>query len=255
MKTLAIVSGASRGLGEAITRIMIDRGFEHIIALSRSHNGNLSKHAAECGSSLEWHSVDLSDIQSLVRDLDRILSGIAAAQFERIVLVNNAGVLEPIERLESAEPRDLIVNHTVNATAPLLTVNAFLRHFGESAAKRIILNITSGLGSRAMTGVAPYCVSKAAMNMLTRCIATEQSERSNPVLAYAISPGTVETHMQEALRGSDEHALPERQTFVGLKESGSLYTPEFSAGKIVDVLDGTSKTAIDSGSVAHVRDL
>lgn len=255
----AFVTGASRGLGEAIVRTLIQSGFSSVIAVSRSQNASLESIAAEHGANIEWVSTDLGSEEETVRNLGPVFDRYTAGSANPVVLVNNAGAIEPIAPLGTVDSREIAGNLRVNLTAPALLCNEFLRAFETTDSRRVIVNITSGLARRAMTGVASYSAAKAGLEMFTAAIALEQSRRSGdehgaapPVEVYAVSPGTVATDMQSALRASSESEFPDRSRFVSLYERGELYTPEYSSRRIVDFI---LKPKLPSGSVVHVRDL
>ena len=252
MNSVAIITAASRGLGEALVEELVRRGWDRIVAIARGGNDTLDRASREAGTKLDWIHVDLADTSSLLAAARSLFAGIAPGEYDRIVLVNNAGVVEPIARLGSGVAEALVRNQAVNAVAPLVLTDTFLERFNGTAGRRIIINITSGLAQRPMTGVAGYCVSKAGLDMLTRCIVEEQRDRPNPVEAVAVSPGTVATDMQRSLRESDDSALPDRRKFSELYECGKLYTPEFSAERIAAFIDSPQ---FESGAVLHVRDI
>lgn len=252
MSGVAIITGASRGFGEALVGEFVRHGYDRIVGIARGGNAELDSMTREAGARLEWIHADLADIDSLSNVARSLFARIDPDEYNRVVLVNNAGVVEPIARLGSGEAHALVRSQAVNAVAPLVPADAFIERFGDAEGRRIIINITSGLAHRPMTGVAGYCVSKAGLDMLTRCIAEEQRDRPNPVEAIAITPGTVATDMQRSLRESDDSALPDRGTFVELYESGKLYTPRFSAERIVTYVHSPQ---FESGAVLHVRDL
>ena len=255
----AFVTGASRGLGEATVKSLLKAGISEVVGISRSRNDSLAGDAKDRGATVEWVTCDLGSAADIARKLGPVFDRYTADTRDPIVLMNNAGVVEPIGPLGSVDSHEVSRNLQVNLAAPALLCNEFLRAFGGTKTRRIIVNITSGLARRAMTGVASYSSAKAGLDMLTAAIATEQSQRIgedpslvSPVEVYAVSPGTVATDMQSALRASTEANLPDKSKFVSLFERGNLYTPEYSSGKIVELI---LNPKLDSGSVTHVRDL
>ncbi|MFP4642734.1 MAG: SDR family NAD(P)-dependent oxidoreductase [Spirochaetales bacterium] len=255
----AFVTGASRGLGEATVRSLLNAGFSEIVGISRSRNESLAGKTGHKGATVEWVTCDLGSPADITGKLGPVFDRYNTDFRDPIVLINNAGVVEPIGPLGSVDSDEAARNIHVNLAAPLVLCNEFLRAFSHTRSRRIIVNITSGLARRAMSGVASYSSAKAGLDMLTEAIATEQSQRigetdssAPPVEVYAVSPGTVATQMQSALRASTEAELPDRSKFVSLFERGELYTPEYSSGKIVELI---LNPTLDSGSVTHVRDL
>ncbi|TVQ24080.1 MAG: SDR family NAD(P)-dependent oxidoreductase [Spirochaetaceae bacterium] len=249
-----VLTGASRGLGEAAARLLIEGGVGHLFCISRSVNDDIVTLAQKRGVDLRWTQCDLSDAPAATDVARAVCEACVTEAAGTAVLVNNAALLEPVARVGHLNPHDLISLHTVNTIAPSLFADAFLAavasRTGEIAAR--VINVSSGLGARAMAGVGMYCMSKAAVDMLTKVIHTEQEDRTNPTWVCSVSPGTVESHMQETLRAADEAHLRDRETFRELKRSGTLNTPEFSASKILSLL---TRTDIDSGSILRVDSL
>ncbi|WP_372836450.1 SDR family oxidoreductase, partial [Puniceibacterium confluentis] len=115
------------------------------------------------------------------------------------VLINNAGVIEPISHLTTASPEawrqviDINLNgvfHGMRAAVPLMKATG-----GGS-----VLTISSGAAHGPVEGWSHYCASKAAVNMLTRCL--DHEERANGIRAIGLSPGTVATRMQREIKAS-----------------------------------------------------
>ncbi len=249
-----VLTGASKGLGEATARLLIDGGVGHLFCVSRSVNDDLVTLAQERGVDLRWTQCDLSDAPAASDVARAVCEACVTETAGTAILVNNAALLEPVARVGHLNPRDLISLHSVNTIAPALFADAFLAartSRGDAISARII-NISSGLGTRAMAGVGMYCMSKAALDMLTQAIQTEQEDQAAPVWVCSVSPGTVESHMQETLRAADAAHLRDRETFRELKRSGTLNTPQFSASKILSLL---TRTDIDSGSILRVDSL
>ncbi len=249
-----VLTGASRGLGEAIARLLIDGGVEHLFCVSRSVNQELVQHAGAHNTELRWTQCDLADATAAADVSRAVCKACVDAAGTSAILINNAALLKPVARVGYLNTRELTDLHLVNTVAPALFADAFIAaaepRSGDIDAR--VLNISSGLGARAMAGVGMYSMSKAALNMLTQVIQTEQEDREHPIWTCSVSPGTVESTMQETLRSADDAHLRDREMFRDLKKSGKLNTPEFSARKILSLM---RRTDIASGSVLKVSDL
>jgi NAD(P)-dependent dehydrogenase (short-subunit alcohol dehydrogenase family) len=113
---------------------------------------------------------------------------------------------------------------------------------------RRVLNISSGLGRRAMAGSASYCAAKAGLDHFTRCTALDEAERPNGARVVSLAPGVIDTDMQVSLRGSDPEGFPERDSFVRLKSDGKLASPGDTATRVLAFLhraDFGDKTIAD----------
>ena len=87
-----------------------------------------------------------------------------------------------------------------------------------------VLHISSGAAHRALAGWGPYCMSKAALHMLTQCWNAELGPRN--VLVGSARPGVVDTPMQETIRGLTSEDFPDVEAFRRMKREGALLPPE-----------------------------
>jgi benzil reductase ((S)-benzoin forming) len=102
---------------------------------------------------------------------------------------------------------------------------AFLGATDTWAVPRKVLNISSGLGRRAMASQAAYCAAKAGMDHFTRCVALDEAVKPHGAKVCSLAPGVIDTDMQVQLRGADPAAFPDRQNFANLKTGGQLSSP------------------------------
>ena len=109
----------------------------------------------------------------------RLATAAAADRFASATLINNAGVMPPIAPLSASVPGDLTLALRVGLEAPMLLCAAFLGATEGWNMPRKVLNISSGLGRRAMASQAAYCAAKAGMDHFTRCMALDE-ERKGP---------------------------------------------------------------------------
>src|SRR6185369_4887665 len=139
----------------------------------------------------------------------------------------------------------------VDLEAPLLLTAAFLRATQAWPAQRKVLNISSGLGRRAMASQALYCAAKAGLDHFTRCVALEEAQRPNGAKVCSLAPGVIDTDMQVQLRSSDPAQFPDMGYFTGLKDQGTLTSPEEAARRVIAYL---ARADFGSHSVGDVRD-
>jgi len=188
-----LITGASQGIGAAAARVFAAAGAR--LGLAARNSKALGKLAAELGGSALALPCDVADMASL--------QGAAAAMQKAFggidVLINNAGVIEPIAPLEAVDPRAwgqaVDVNlkgvfHGIRAVLPLM-----LKQRGGS-----ILNVSSGAAHSPLEGWSAYCSAKAGAAMLTACLHHETHGRG--IRAMGLSPGTVATEMQVKIRAS-----------------------------------------------------
>ncbi|MBR1174232.1 SDR family NAD(P)-dependent oxidoreductase [Bradyrhizobium sp. KB893862 SZCCT0404] len=218
-----IVTGASRGLGFELVDLLIAADAKPI-ALGR---GLDPRHEAAAGmNTCIFVAADLSVSQSLDQiDLARALPQSA----DEIVVISNAGVIEPIGTLDVIDSASLAAAFAVNALAPAILARKLLAAADARRSRLRILNISTGAARRPLPGLGAYCASKAAALMIFDCLATERPD----VAIEHIDPGVLDTDMQSTLRGADDQALPVRQMFASFETEAKLRRPRDVAREIL----------------------
>lgn len=252
---LFILTGASRGMGLAMARQLLKPGHT-LLCISRKTNETLAAQAKLAGATLlQWpqdlaHSVDLS------ARLEQWLREQAGEGFAGAVLINNAGMIPRIGPIDQCPANELEDALRVGLEAPMQLTGAFLRATGHWLATgwrgpRKVLNISSGLGRRAMAAQAPYCAAKAGLDHFTRCSALDEAQRDHGARLVSLAPGVIDTEMQEQLRAGDPAAFPDRERFVELQRQGQLTSPEEAAARVLAWLQ---RPDFGDQPVADVRD-
>ncbi|MEO6278054.1 SDR family NAD(P)-dependent oxidoreductase [Roseateles sp.] len=231
---LYIVTGSSRGLGAALVQQLSATG-NAVIGIARRANPALK---AE-----QW-TLDLADPLPAAERLQAWLR--ANPGWASATLVNNAALLSAPGPLAAADLAELAAALRVGLEAPTLLSRVFLAETGTVPTRRI-LNISSGLGRRAMAGSAAYCAIKAGLDHLSRALALEVPD----VGIVSLAPGVIDTDMQLQLRGADPARFPEQTRFQGLKDGGQLQTAEATATAIIQFL---ARSDFGKTIVADIRD-
>lgn len=187
-----LITGASRGIGAESARIFAQAGAN--VALLARGRGHIEALASEIGSQAIAIACDVADYSAVEGAVNQ-----AADHFGGLdVVINNAGVVEPISHLADADPTgwgDVIdinlkgVFYGMRAAVPLM------RGKGGS-----VLTISSGAAHGPVEAWSHYCASKAGVAMLTRCL--DKEEAANGIRAIGLSPGTVATQMQREIKAS-----------------------------------------------------
>ncbi|MDO5087390.1 MAG: SDR family NAD(P)-dependent oxidoreductase [Comamonadaceae bacterium] len=248
--SLTILTGASRGLGLALARQVLQRGGT-LLTLSRQPLQALAAEAAQAGATLIQWSQDLADAPAAAARLAAWLRGQAPNAYASATLINNAGVIPRIGALMDAEAADLANAMRVGLEAPLLLSAAFLDATRTWAGPRKLLNISSGLGRRPMAAQAPYCAAKAGMDHFTRCLALEEAARPHGARVCSLAPGVVDTDMQHQLRSASPHDFPDQSRFAALKNQGHLASAEDTARRVLAYL---ARPDFGAEPVADIRD-
>lgn len=247
---LFIVTGASRGMGLAMASQLLQPG-NTLLCISRSINETLSVQAKRANVTLLQWAQDLALSARTSARLEQWLREQTGSSFVSATLVNNAGVIARIGPLSDADADDLSHALRVGLEAPMQLTSAFLRATAKWPGQRKVLNISSGLGRRAMASQASYCAAKAGMDHFTRCVALEEALKANGAKVCSLAPGVIDTDMQHQLRSADSNTFPDQSSFLNLKTSGSLTSPEEAAKRVLAVL---MRADFGASAVSDVRD-
>jgi len=189
----AIITGASRGIGAETARVFAKAG-ANVVLLARGQT-EIADLAGEIGERALAVPCDVSRAFEVQGAVDAAVSTFGGLD----ILVNNAGAIEPISHLASADPE---------AWGHIIDINLKGVFYGMRAAvpemiKRgggTVITISSGAAHGPVEAWSHYCASKAAVNMLTRCLDKENA--SDGIRAMGLSPGTVATEMQREIKAS-----------------------------------------------------
>lgn len=208
---VALVTGASRGIGAAIALGLAERGTT-VVAAARSED-QLAQVAEHYPGHIHPATVDLGDeesLASLVEDVVRAHGRIDA-------LVNNAGVA-PAADFRTESPQQWRSTMAVNVLAPMALAQAAGRHFVDQGGGRIV-NIASTTGVRGKPGLVGYSASKGALVRLTEALAAEWARHG--VQVNCVAPGAFETDAQQAVL-EDEDLLARRVRRIPAKRMGAV---------------------------------
>ena len=222
-----------------------------LLCISRKTNETLATQAKMAGTALQQWTQDLAAGADISARLEQWLREQAGAGFASAVLINNAGMIPRIGPLSEADADNLAQALRVGLEAPMQLTAAFLRATETWPGPRKVLNISSGLGRKAMASQAGYCAAKAGMDHFTRCVALEEALKPNGACVCALAPGVIDTDMQAQLRGTDVSSFPDQHNFISLKDKGQLTSPDEAAARILAFL---ARPDFGINPVADVRD-
>ena len=229
---LTIVTGSSRGLGEALVDQLIAPG-HFLLGIARNVNRHLQSRAAAEGAALTQWSADLADPLPVAQRLHDWLAAQDPARLASATLINNAGVVGVLAPAAQVPLADLSRSIRVGLEAAMLLGAAFLDATALWTVPRRLVNISSGLGRRAIAGSAAYCAAKAGMDNFSRALALEEAALPNPARIESIAPGIIDTDMQASLRSADAARFPERERFVQFQSQGLLLSPGACAQRLL----------------------
>lgn len=222
---LAIVTGGSRGLGEALVAAYEAREWT-TFELSRS------------GAGFGHMTVDLADLDTSFAVLEQQFQSLAKTAWSRVVFINNAGVLTPIGPVRSLADAQIARNLEVNLLSGIRLMAAFVRAFQQNEAELTLVNISSGASSKGYAGWPLYCAAKAGLENFIRSLAAEQAGAIRPMTCLNIEPGVVDTDMQAEIRETEAELFPEVARFIELKKGGKLRSPRSVARAVIGIIDG-----------------
>ncbi|QQS13005.1 MAG: SDR family oxidoreductase [Rhodospirillales bacterium] len=192
----ALVTGASRGIGAAVAAALAKAGAGVMLA---ARDGALaSKVAADIvasGGKAAATACDVADHASV----ERMVAETRARFGGLDIVVNNAGVIEPIAAIAATDPAAWARNIQINLVGAYHVIHAALPGMLAGGGGTII-NVSSGAAHHALEGWSAYCAGKAGLAMLTTSLALEHGAAG--IRVFGLSPGTVDTDMQVSIRAS-----------------------------------------------------
>ncbi|MDQ6618093.1 MAG: SDR family NAD(P)-dependent oxidoreductase [Pseudomonadota bacterium] len=221
----AIVTGVSRGLGEALALELVERGF-HVLGIGRVSSVKLR------GQLYRFAECDLSKPSLIAASVAPALRELADREPAAVTLINNAAVASPAGVLGAIDAAGIETALATNLTAPVVLVDLFCRAFAEQGTARRVINVSSGAAQTAIAGSSAYCIAKAGIEMLTRSLVADHPE----IESIAIRPGIFETAMQAYLRSLNPAEFPSVALFRGFKANGLLKDPADVARRLVERL-------------------
>ncbi|XP_051474280.1 sepiapterin reductase-like [Apus apus] len=236
-----VVTGASRGFGRSLARLLAPRlGSGSLLVLVARSAAALAGLAAELrgsgpGLRVECVAADLGCQEGLRRVVGALQELLPTVPPGRLLLVNNAGSLGDISKsfLGLTDPDEINSYFAFNVTSALCLTSAALQAFGtRPGSSRTVVNISSLCAVKPFKNWALYCSGKAARDMMFQVLALEEPDVR--VLSYA--PGPLDTDMQ--LLARTKTGDPEmRQFFQSLQQSQQLIDCTVSAQKLVNLLE------------------
>ena len=222
-----------------------------LVCMARHASDTLAAQAAAHGAGLEQWTLDLARPEAAAAQLRGWLQAQGADRFASATLINNAGTIPPIAPLSHSDPAALAQALRVGLEAPLLLTAAFLGATEAWGVPRKVLNISSGLGRRAMASQSAYCAAKAGMDHFTRCLALDEAHKPQGARVCSLAPGVIDTDMQTQLRSAGAAEFPDVHNFVQLQAGGQLTSPADAAARVLAWLQ---RADFGDPPVADVRD-
>jgi benzil reductase ((S)-benzoin forming) len=265
---LFVVTGASKGLGRALADLLARDEQNEVVEISR---GVWSKNARN--TAIEADFANLAQVDAAFA---RLAEGLKTPKVARAAerpaghpvahsalnatdsryafaaLINNAGVVSPVARFDAIDSAALAHNLTVNLAAPIAATRAFAVATRGIAARRLVVNISSGAAKRPIRGWTAYCTAKAGLEMATRAMAEDARESDRSLCVCSLAPGVVDTPMQATVRSAALEHFPDRARFEQMKDSGALRHADDVARDIISLLHSDR---LQNGGNYDIREL
>ncbi|RXJ89056.1 short-chain dehydrogenase [Arcobacter sp. CECT 8983] len=224
-----LITGCSSGLGLALTKLYLEKGYK-VFGISRRKPKIEHKN-------FFFKEFDLSKIESIKIELSTFITNIK--EIDTVFL--NAGMLGEIKEITKLETKEIqeVLNLNVFANKELLDILATLK-------TNTVVGISSGASKNGSKGWGSYSLSKSSLNMLLNLYAKEMLDTK----LLAIAPGVIETPMTDYIRFDIDDEI-----FTSAKKlkNGEIQKPEAAAKRLFEVLK--TKNEFESGSFIDVRNI
>lgn len=220
-----VITGGGSGIGKALALALVARKKQVLIVGRRESS---LQQVASLSPQIDYFSADIATAEGRTHFLNHIQeTGSIHA------LINNAAILDPLVSLREIDLADWRHIMATNVEAPLFLTQALLPLLLEGR----VLNISSGAAHIPLAGMGAYCISKAALSMLTHCY---QVENTQPVFT-CVKPGIIDTAMQDTLRETPSINPQDKLFYNELKQTNRLISAETVAAFLCWLLLDVSK--------------
>jgi benzil reductase ((S)-benzoin forming) len=227
-----IITGTSKGLGNAIASEILNKEDNWVLGISRSNTISHDRY--------KHIYLDLSDIGKLLSSLDEIFPPLKDPS--KVVLINNAGIIGQVSHVGNLENQKIQEIFNLNTLAPAILMNEFIkRYYSCTTCQKVIVNVSSGAGKKPVDGWSGYCSSKAALDMFSNVISVEKRMDRQNIRIFSVSPGIIDTEMQTEIRKVSKKDFSRLNEFIEYKKEGMLVPPHKVAQKYLYLIENEGK--------------
>ncbi len=232
MQKAAFITGSSKGVGEAIAKLLLDKNYI-VFGYART---NTIKHP-----NFNFIKIDLSNLENV-----KALTFPKLDDME-VLLINNAARIGEIIPLNLKEDADIINDYNLNIITPTILCAKFINSFNRN--KKTIINVSSGAANNSIASWSTYCATKAALDRLTSVIA---EEKHTNLTIFSVHPGVVDTEMQKEIRNADSKLFPLLEKFTNYYKNNELENTKNIAHKLLYIIKNHSKYG---QNILSIRDI
>jgi len=225
-----VITGGSSGIGKALAVALAAREQSVLIVGRRK---NLLEAVASLSPFIDFIAADIATSAGREAVLDKIYP---VKQLK--ALINNAGILEPLIAMQDIDPAAFSQIMATNVEAPLFLTQLLMPFLAEGR----VLNIGSGAAHVPLHGMGAYCISKAALHMLTHCYQVE----SKQVNFACVMPGIIDTDMQMLLRKAESLDREHQDFYNAMQRDNKLISQKTVAAFLCWLLLDISKEEYSS---------
>lgn len=236
MSTTVIVTGGSSGIGDAVCRHA--PAGARVVAISRSRADSATEHIrADLANPANWARIG-AQIAGLVQSED----------VGRTAFIHAAATISPIAFADRVGREDYAGSVLLNSAVPQILGQSYIGAVASRPGRHQLCLLSSGAATSVYAGWSHYCAGKAATDHWVRCVGVEQRQRGG-VEVCSVSPGVVDTRMQDRIRSTARVDFPQVDKFVELHNAGRLRSADEIALQLWTLLDD----GFESGTVIDLR--
>jgi len=153
-KSYFIITGTSKGIGEQLARALLEQG-SYVSGIARGRSPILNQF-----EKYKHVQFDLSDTLNIGRVMNEVLHQIDMTDMDRICLINNAAVVDPLKSIEQCTAEEISKSLQINLIAPMILTSCFITYTNNFQRRRKIINISSGSGNYPAPQMSVYCTAK-----------------------------------------------------------------------------------------------
>lgn len=233
------ITGSSKGLGKALAELLLQNENNFVFGYARSssiiHKRYYHKH------------IDFANLEAVQK-----IKFPELKEVEKIVLVNNAGIVGEIKHVGNLTNQKIVDCYTINLIVPSMLSNEFVKTYQKVSAEKLVVNISSGASQSAIDGWIVYCASKAGLDMFSKVLQEESNINKTNINVLSIAPGIIDTEMQQQIRSADTSNFSNINRFIEYKKNGDLASAQETAKKILRFINEPS---LSQNVVCSVREL